>query len=145
MQVPRALFTATLGIGMGLTAPACDFRPAWQQESMVRSYFDSTGTYVDAGVSVRIQPDIEPLRKSALGPDSTARSYLLFAMRCGSCHAVPDPGMKTGEHWSFLLRRMQDRTHRAGVIPMSDAESDSILTFLRKHAAPATRTRRDEG
>ncbi|MEQ9569868.1 MAG: hypothetical protein RLN75_06730 [Longimicrobiales bacterium] len=143
MQVPRA-FCATLGIGMGLTATACDFRPAWQRESMGQVYFDSTGTYVDAGVSVRFQPDIEPLRRSSLGPD-TARSYHLFAARCGSCHAVPDPDMNTGEHWSFLMRRMQDKTRRAGVIPISDAESDSILTFLRKHAAPAGGGRRDGG
>ena len=112
----------------------CDFRPAWQRNAMGRAYFDSTGTYVDAGVSVRFKPDIEPLDPSSLGSDSTSRAYHLFAMRCGSCHAAPDPAGKTGEHWTFLIGRMQDKTRRAGVIPMTDAEADTILAFLHRRA-----------
>lgn len=116
---------------------ACDTRPSWERQAMGRTYFDSTGTYVHAGISTRADPDIEPLRRSSLGADTASRSYHLYGMRCGSCHDAPDPKMKSDEHWSFLVGRMQDKTRTAGVIPMTDAEADSILTFLRRHARTA--------
>lgn len=113
---------------------ACDTRPGWEREAMGRTYFDSTGTYVHAGISTRTDVAVEPLDPTTLGSDSASRSYHLYGMRCGSCHEAPDPMMKTGEHWSFLVGRMQDKTRTAGVIPMTDAETDSILTFLRRHS-----------
>lgn len=112
---------------------ACDTRPSWERESLGRRYFDSTGTYVHAGISTRADPDIQPLRRSSLGADTASRSYHLYGTRCGSCHEAPDPRMKTGEHWPVLIGRMQAKTRSAGVIPMTDAEADSILRFLRKH------------
>lgn len=121
-------------LALVLGASACDARPSWQRQALGRAYFDSTGSYVHAGVSTRTNADIEPLRPSSLGSDTTRRIYDLYAMRCGSCHDAPSPRMKTGEHWSFMIGRMQDKTRTAGLIPMTDAEADSILDFLRRHA-----------
>jgi hypothetical protein len=42
--------------------------------------------------------------------------------------------MKSGEHWSYLVGRMRENTRTTGLIPMSEAEADSILGFLRAHA-----------
>lgn len=126
---------ATLaGLAVVLAAGACDARPAGQRQALGRTYFDSTGAYVHAGVSTRMTADIEPLRLSTLRGDTTSGAYHLYAMRCGACHLAPDPLMKTDEQWAFLIGRMQTKTATAGLIPMSDAEADTVLHFLRTHA-----------
>lgn len=135
-RVRRALpgpATVLAALAIVLAVAACDTRPAWEQ-ARGRLYFDSTGTYVHAGVSTRTDVDIEPLDRASLRGDTTGRPFHLYSMRCGSCHDAPDPAMKTGEHWSYLIGRMQDKTATAGLIPMTDAEADTVLGFLRRHA-----------
>lgn len=121
-------------LGLAVAAAGCDTRAPWEREALGRTYFDSTGTYVHAGVSTRARANIEPLRAASLGADTARAAYHLFVMRCGSCHDAPDPAMRSPEHWTVLVRRMQDKTRTAGLIPMTDAEADSILGLLREHA-----------
>lgn len=127
-RVPRVVPALLL-----LTA-ACDTRAGWERQALGREYFDSTGAYVHAGVSTRAAPDIDPLDVSNLHGDTTAADFKLYQMRCAACHELPDPTMKTAEHWSFLIGRMQGKTETAGLIPMTDEEAEGILGFLRRHA-----------
>lgn len=116
-----------------LLLAACDARPPWDREARGRAYFDESGDYVHAGVSVRARPEVQPMDPSSFGADTTSREFHLYQMRCAACHEPPDPQMKTPEHWSFLIGRMKDKTRTAGLIPMTDAEADSILGLLMRH------------
>lgn len=119
---------------LAMTACGNDGRAAGTHR-VDRALFDSTGTWVHAGVSARTRVEVPPLRPAALGADTAGRAFHLYQTRCGSCHLPPDPAMKSGEHWSFLVRRMQDKTRTAGLLPMTDAEADSIMALLRKHGS----------
>jgi hypothetical protein len=116
-----------------LPVAACEARPSWEREGLGRAYFDPSGAFVHAGVSARARPAVVPMAAGAFGADTLGRDFHLFRTRCGACHEAPDPGMKTAEHWSFLIGRMKDKTKTAGLIPMTDAEADSILGSLMRH------------
>lgn len=126
---------ALLGLLAGtlFLVAACDTRPSWEREVRGRAYFDETGSFVHAGVSVRARPDVTPMDPSSFGPDTATRAFDLYRMRCAACHEPPDPTLKTPEHWSFLIGRMKANTATAGLIPMTDAEADSILALLMRH------------
>lgn len=114
----------------------CEDRPSWARERLSTSYFDSTETYRSAGVSTRVRADLTPLKPSSLRGDTLGRSFHLLRTRCAACHQVPDPTMKTAQHWPYLVSRMRKRTESAGLIPMTGAEGDTILRLLQKHAKP---------
>lgn len=124
------LLAAGLFVGV-LTA--CDTRPSWDREGRGRSYYDTTGSYVHAGVSMRTAPDLRPMDPSSFGADTASREFHLYRMRCAACHEVPDPELKTPSQWSYLIDRMKDKTGTAGLIPMTDAEADSIVDLLSRH------------
>lgn len=112
---------------------ACDTRPSWDREGRGRGYYDVTGDFVHAGVSMRTPPELQPMDPSSFGADTASREFHLYRMRCAACHEVPDPGLKTGSQWSYLVERMKGKTATAGLIPMADAEADSILELLSRH------------
>lgn len=118
----------------GLTS--CDDRPSWAREQIGPSYFDSAGAYSNAGVSTRLRGDPVPLDASTLEGDTLGRSFHLFRSRCAACHRPPDPSMKKARHWPYLVGRMRERSAKAGLIPMTEAEADTILGFLQKHGMP---------
>jgi hypothetical protein len=119
---------------VALAVAACDARPSWEREALGREYFDPSGSYGYAGVSTRMRADIEPLDPSTLQGDSSSADVHLYQMRCGACHQVPDPRMKAPEHWAYLVRRMRGKAEGAGLMPMTDAEGDTIVALLRAHA-----------
>lgn len=126
----------TVGLALTVGASACEDRPSWARERLSSGYFDSTGTYKNAGVSTRIQADITPLDPESLHGDTLVRAFQLFRMRCAACHRVPDPTMKEGQYWPYTVGKMRERTEKAGLVPMTEAEADSILDFLRRHSKP---------
>lgn len=132
-----------IGSRTGLLGPAlllvslaggCNDRPSWARERLGRAYFDSAGAYVHAGISTRIHPRLEPLDLPNLHGDTLGRPFQLFRMRCAACHRVPDPSMKSDQHWPYLVGKMKERTKSAGLVPMTDAEADTILRFLKEHS-----------
>ncbi|MGD2067174.1 MAG: hypothetical protein PVI57_00710 [Gemmatimonadota bacterium] len=134
IDLPVEIRCAAVVLPLLLLTAACDARAGRERQALGREYFDSTGSYVHAGVSTRARADIDPLDVSSLDGDTTAADFKLYQMRCAACHELPDPTMKTGEHWSFLIGRMQGKTETAGLIPMTDEEAEAILGFLRRHA-----------
>ena len=124
---------ATLLILGLLAVGACDTRTTWQK-AKGQKYFDESGRYGYAGISTRMHADIRSLNAARIQEDTTARPFRLYVMRCGACHDPPDPAMKTGEHWSFQIPLMREKSVNAGLIPMTEPEADTILGFLRRHA-----------
>jgi hypothetical protein len=117
-----------------VTGCESESRPAWQRETLGRAYFDDSGRFAHAGVSTRLDLDLRPLDPTALGADTLRPEFHLFRRRCGSCHNPPNPSDLTGEQWSYLIPRMKEKTETAGLLPISDAQADSILGLLLTHA-----------
>ena len=115
--------------GCGSDAPAMG-----ERAGLGRSYFDAAGRHSGAGVSTRVRGRVEPYEPASFGADTLGREFHLFRARCSSCHEAPDPGVRSAEHWGFLLPRMVETSKRAGVLPMSQAEADSILALLQRNA-----------
>ena len=53
-----------------------------------------------------------------------------YAMRCGSCHEPPDPAAYAPKQWVGKVAEMGEHIRRAGVVPPSEAQLDSVLRFL---------------
>lgn len=66
-------------------------------------------------------------------PDSPAAQ--LYARRCGSgCHRVYAPGSMKYEMWRITMERMRREYPAKGLPPLTSAEEELILDYLRRHA-----------
>lgn len=64
-------------------------------------------------------------------PDSAAAQ--LYGRRCGGCHRLYAPGSLTPAMWEMQVGRMQGEMTRRGVAPLTAAEREEILEYLRRH------------
>lgn len=135
---------ALAGVTMALAAVAgCDPTPDYLKEEARRmrlaelgvELYDSTGTYELAGMSTHREIDIPLLRPEDLGADTLDPAFDVFALRCGSCHAVPAPGAKPAYLWDAALSRMRKNAEDAGLMPMGPDDEALVRRFLREHAA----------
>ena len=62
-----------------------------------------------------------------------------YAMRCSSCHVLPDPAAYTGGGWMDKVDEMREHSRRAGLVPPPDEEMEQVRTFLRR-ASELTRS-----
>ncbi|MGK7313629.1 MAG: hypothetical protein ACN0LA_15550 [Candidatus Longimicrobiales bacterium M2_2A_002] len=53
-----------------------------------------------------------------------------FAMRCGSCHELPDPATYGPKRWIGKVAEMQEHIRRSGVMPPSEARMEAVTRFL---------------
>jgi mono/diheme cytochrome c family protein len=67
-------------------------------------------------------------------PDAESPAARLYAGRCGGCHAVPHPARLTYPGWVQLLPLMERRMAERGMPPLSEAERNQILAYLKAHA-----------
>ena len=66
----------------------------------------------------------------------------VFAERCGGCHdrccgkghGVPDPRFHTMSEWQEIVPRMDRLIGEQGLAPLSQAEREAIMRYLRQHA-----------
>jgi cytochrome c5 len=61
----------------------------------------------------------------------------LFVEMCSFCHEAPSPRSHTAAGWQPVVQRMKANMVMMGVPPMTDAQSDTIVTYLRARAARA--------
>lgn len=57
-----------------------------------------------------------------------------YAMRCSSCHVLPDPGAREVRAWYGTVERMRHHINRSGAMPPPEEQMESALDFLRAAA-----------
>ena len=67
-------------------------------------------------------------------PDAESPAARRYAERCGACHALPHPARLTYPGWVRLLPLMERRMAERGMPPLSGAERNEILAYLKAHA-----------
>jgi mono/diheme cytochrome c family protein len=55
----------------------------------------------------------------------------LFESKCASCHALPDPGIKSPDQWANVIGEMAPRAR------LSDDQRESVLRYLSAASARA--------
>jgi len=66
-------------------------------------------------------------------PEEGTAAQILYAERCGGCHAVFQPSMLTGRMWDTMVSRMEVTMRRRGV-PLAEADRTEILAYLQRNA-----------
>lgn len=54
-----------------------------------------------------------------------------YAMRCSSCHELPDPAAYPSNRWIGKVAEMREHIRRAGVVPPEESELELARQFLR--------------
>jgi mono/diheme cytochrome c family protein len=54
-----------------------------------------------------------------------------YAMRCSSCHGLPDPAAYPASRWIGKVDEMREHIRRAGVMPPEESELQAARRFLR--------------
>lgn len=96
------------------------------ESSRVRGWARSEG---GAGVSVL------PKRVPAADPRDLRRledlpGFHAYAMRCSSCHVLPDPAAYPADRWTGRVDAMREHIARAGVVPPEESELEAATEFL---------------
>ncbi len=68
-------------------------------------------------------------------PESESEGARIYAARCNTCHRLYAPGLMTAEMWSMQVERMQGEMVRRGVPPLTEAERNTVLAYLRRHSS----------
>ena len=67
-------------------------------------------------------------------PEADSKDAKVYAVRCGSCHSVPDPRRHNLSEWSHMLDLMYMRISERNVEPLSDDDQKAIMAYLKRHA-----------
>ncbi len=96
------------------------------ETSRIRGWARAEG---GAGLSVlpkRVpEADPEELRRLQDLP-----GFHAYAMRCSSCHVLPDPGAYDPDRWRGRVDAMREHIARAGVVPPEESELEAATEFL---------------
>lgn len=89
-----------------------------------------------------LEPDARDARwAEGRWPGTTVASLqggrTLFVSKCGACHQLPDPGVKTPDEWASVIGEMAPRAK------LSDDDRESVLRYLsaaseREHSGTVT-------
>lgn len=104
-----------------------DRRPA-AETSRLRTW---ARTEAGAGISV-LPKRIPAAGRSALDRVDHLPGFHEYAMRCSSCHVLPDPGAYTAAEWPARVDEMRFHIGRAGVLPPPDGELVMVRAFLAR-------------
>ncbi len=129
IRVPLLLVLAAAGLIVARRA-AADREEAARETAMttlrLRAWAQNSS---EAGVS------IQPKQVPAADPGELARvkelpGYHTYAMRCASCHVLPDPAAHSPREWLGTVDLMRFRIGQAGVVPPADSELAAVKEFL---------------
>jgi hypothetical protein len=132
MRVPGLLLLLVLTaiVAVGAWRVAAD-REAQRREAVETSLFRSWAR-AEAGAGISIVPKrVPPVPERTLRQLQELPGFHEFAMRCASCHLLPDPEAYETRRWGGVVERMRHHIHRSGTIPPPDAELEAALQFLR--------------
>jgi hypothetical protein len=96
------------------------------ESSRVRGWARSEG---GAGVSA-LPKRVPPANPRELRRLEDLPGFHAYAMRCSSCHVLPDPGAYPAERWTGRVDAMRAHIARAGVVPPAEGELEAATEFL---------------
>jgi hypothetical protein len=67
-------------------------------------------------------------------PEPESPGAKLYARRCGTCHRLYAPSSLTFAMWKVQVDRKQGMMVRQGLPPLTPAERDLLLDYLRRHS-----------
>jgi hypothetical protein len=122
---------------------ACDVTPEYLRRGLQEKRLeeagllevDPSGTSSSAGLSVLRDFDIKPVSRRRIGSDTISQGFHRYVHRCGTCHAAPDPSLRTASEWKYVFSRMKKHMGEGGLIPLGPMDQSLILEFLGRHAA----------
>jgi len=68
------------------------------------------------------------------GAEKAAFKKSLFEGRCQMCHQLPEPSMLRPKQWRLILTTMQQRMQQAGVPPLTEDETETILEYIAEQS-----------
>lgn len=94
-------------------------------------------------------PSVLPLNRVPVADEKQLREleelpgFHDYAMRCSSCHQLPDPAAYPAKRWIGKVDEMREQIRRAGIMPPPESELEAAREFLR--AASDSLHTREEG
>lgn len=67
-------------------------------------------------------------------PEAESEGAKLYAKHCNNCHRVFPPQSLKFDMWKYQVERMQAVIARQGLTPMTPAERDTVLEYLKRHS-----------
>lgn len=101
-------------------------RQAEAESSRVRAWARSSTA---AGISV-VPKRVPAADERSLRRLEEVPGFHEYAMRCSSCHVLPDPGAYDGRRWVGKVESMRRHIERAGVMPPPEGELEAVRGFL---------------
>lgn len=118
-------------MGAGLLAWRQGVVEATQREEAVE--ISKTRAWVrsntSAGVSV-LPKRVPAADEGELADLEDLPGFHEYAMRCSSCHVLPDPAAYPAKRWIGKVAEMREHIERAGVIPPDREELEAATGFL---------------
>jgi hypothetical protein len=116
-------------------------REAQRREEVETSLFRSwVRAEAGAGMSIVPKPRVPAASERTIREVSEIRGFHEYAMRCSSCHVLPDPDAYEARRWGTIMERVRHHIQRSGTMPPPEDQLESALEFLR--AASEARARR---
>lgn len=130
MQIILVLAVASAGLfgAWRQSVSARDDREAALQRSLLRAW-----ARAETGAGISIVPKQVPAADDRdLKRLEELAGFHEYAMRCSSCHVLPDPAVHTAGQWTGKVDDMRYYIGRAGVMPPAEAELNAADEFLRR-------------
>jgi hypothetical protein len=102
-------------------------RQAGIEASKVRGWARSEG---GAGPSVLPLNRVPPADERELRELEDLPGFHDYAMRCSSCHELPDPAAYPAKRWIGKVDEMREHIRRAGIMPPEESQLEAALQFL---------------
>jgi hypothetical protein len=67
-----------------------------------------------------------------------------YAMRCSSCHALPDPAVYPAKRWIGKVDEMKEHIRRAGIMPPEESQLEAVREFLGEASDSLREEQREE-
>jgi len=66
-------------------------------------------------------------------PAPQSEAALLFADKCGECHAVPHPARHSADDWPHYVALMEQRMRERDIALLTQAQRQLILSYLSEY------------
>jgi len=87
-----------------------------------------------AGIFVLLLITATALAQEAAKEMDGYNGQTLFEARCMLCHQLPEPDALSSGQWQYVMKTMQKRMQRRGMVPLTGDEQAKILQYLSSKA-----------
>jgi hypothetical protein len=107
-------------------------REAERREAVETSLFRSwVRAETGAGMSIVPKSRVPAASDRTIREVRDVPGFHEYAMRCSSCHVLPDPRAYDARRWGGTMERMRHHIQRSGTMPPPEDQLEAALEFLR--------------